>query len=415
MEARRVVLDLREMSSLEAIKFNKDECSLLVLDQLLLPFQEKYIQINSTVDAYEAIKKMQVRGAPAIAIVGVLSMAVELHNVFKQNAVTQFFYDTTEVDKVRQTLAHRVEYLVLSRPTAVNLSKLTSEVMKSIESEQTPQLLYRKVVDEAHLYFTQDLENNHKIGAHGADFILDSLAKQNFEGPFSVMTICNTGSLATSGYGTALGVIRELWQRSKKESPKKKTGAEKDKTAWLEMVFPLETRPYNQGSRLTAYELKYESIPTTLITDNMVSFLLDSIESGRVSQPPVKAIIVGADRIALNGDTANKIGTLQLAKLASLYKDILFIVAAPVDTIDRCESGKDIIVEERPSDELKKVKGGVKNEDGSYSICVVDVAPAGVSVWNPSFDITNHEWIDAIVTEKGVIQKNNGTFYPLLK
>ncbi|GMM35530.1 S-methyl-5-thioribose-1-phosphate isomerase [Saccharomycopsis crataegensis] len=406
-------------TSLKAIKFDRNSRSLHVLDQLLIPFQEKYLPIYSISDGYAVIKKMQVRGAPAIAIVGVLSIIVELNYLLKpQGAVVQTYYDIADVENFKNVLIQRIEYLVSSRPTAVNLSNACKDVVQIINHSSTdsPNTLLEEICKYGTKLFDDDLTNNYKIGENGAKFILDNLKQQNYTGPFSVLTICNTGSLATSGHGTALGVVRSLWELSKANkdtepsTKKSKTNDGSAGDAWLERVFPLETRPYNQGSRLTAFELVYEKIPATLITDNMISFLLDSIANGRVNQPPVKAVIVGADRIAKNGDTANKIGTLQLAKISSLYPGILFLVAAPTTTIDPlCPDGSHIVVEERPADELRKVKGGIRDGD-SYKIINIDVAPNEIDVWNPSFDVTGHVLIHGIVTENGVLTKTDGQF-----
>jgi len=193
-------------------------------------------------------------------------------------------------------------------------------------------------------------------------------------------------SLATAGYGTALGVIRSLYSQNK-----------------LSHAYFTETRPYNQGARLTAYELIHDKIPNTLICDSMVSALLSLNENN------IKAIIVGADRVASNGDTANKIGTYQLA-ITAKYHNKMFIVAAPSTSIDlNIKSGKDIIIEERAEDEVTYVSGIVKNnKNGELEIKKVRLSPEGVKVWNPSFDVTPAELITVIVTERGVVTKING-------
>jgi methylthioribose-1-phosphate isomerase len=193
-------------------------------------------------------------------------------------------------------------------------------------------------------------------------------------------------SLATAGYGTALGIIRSLYSWSK-----------------LSHAYFTETRPYNQGARLTAYELIHDKIPSTLICDSMVSALLS------LNKNNIEAIIVGADRVASNGDTANKIGTYQLA-ITAKYHNIMFIVAAPSTSIDlNIKSGKDIIIEERDNEEVIYVKGFVEIENGELEIKKVRLPPEGVKVWNPSFDVTPAELITAIVTEKGVVTKDNET------
>lgn len=415
------------MSTLQAIKFDRENRTLLVLDQLLIPFQEQYIPVHSVADGYSVIRKMQVRGAPAIAIVGALSIVVEL-NYILNGGTTQAFYDIQDLLSFKKTLLQRINFLVTSRPTAVNLSNAARDIASIIEQANTSvPALYQAIYDYTIKLFDDDLTNNYKIGSNGADFILNDLQSQDYKGGFSVITICNTGSLATSGHGTALGVIRTLWQRSKENRQAKKTKTDRSvplySDAWLDHVFPLETRPYNQGSRLTAFELEYEKIPATLITDSMVSYLIDLIHKRKLKDySPVKYIIVGADRIVSNGDTANKIGTYQLATLASAHPEIKFLVAAPKTTIDLSKAtGDDIFVEERPANELKTVTGGLvtgglvgdgdgDGDSGKVVIGKVRVAPESIAVWNPSFDVTDHALIDGIMTEERVLVKNDGEF-----
>lgn len=209
----------------------------------------------------------------------------------------------------------------------------------------------------------------------------------------SVLTHCNTGSLATSGHGTALGIIRSL-----------------HKMNYLDHAFCTETRPYNQGSRLTAFELVYEQIPSTLITDSMAGALF----ARKKDEKNISAVVVGADRVARNGDTANKIGTYSLAVLAKAH-GIKFVVAAPTTSIDlETPSGASIKIEDRAAKELTQVSGALVNKDGSVDTSKtarVATAHQGIDVWNPSFDVTPAEYIDAIITEKGeVIRTSKGTF-----
>jgi methylthioribose-1-phosphate isomerase len=203
----------------------------------------------------------------------------------------------------------------------------------------------------------------------------------------SVLTHCNTGSLATSGHGTALGIIRSLHQQQ-----------------LLKHAYCTETRPYNQGSRLTAFELVFEGIPSTLITDSMAAALF-ALHRERMN---IGAVIVGADRVVRNGDTANKIGTYALAVLAR-HHGVKFVVAAPTTSIDlRTESGAGIEIEERKREELTQITGAVVNADGTVDAsrtARVAIADQKISVWNPAFDVTPHELIDAIVTERGVVVK----------
>ncbi|KAK3616631.1 S-methyl-5-thioribose-1-phosphate isomerase, partial [Elasticomyces elasticus] len=233
-----------------------------------------------------------------------------------------------------------------------------------------------------------DVSDNEAIGKYGAEWI-EKVAPGK---EVSVLTHCNTGSLATAGYGTALGVIRSLHANGS-----------------LKRAFCTETRPYNQGSRLTAFELVHDRIPATLITDSMASALLQL----KGSSERITAIVVGADRVAANGDTANKIGTYQLA-IAAKYHGVKFLVAAPRTTIDlETKSGADITIEERPGHEMTVMKGP-RYEAGRVDLDYVEtvsIAAEGIDVWNPAFDVTPAELIDGIITELGVVEKGqNGKF-----
>ncbi|KAJ1933422.1 S-methyl-5-thioribose-1-phosphate isomerase [Linderina pennispora] len=232
-----------------------------------------------------------------------------------------------------------------------------------------------------------DISDNKAIGANGAAFI--ERRRPETVPRIKVLTHCNTGALATAGHGTALGIIRSLYQKD---------------GSVLEHVFFSETRPYNQGARLTAYELKEEGIPSTLVCDSAVSALLRS-------DPSIRAIVVGADRVAANGDTANKIGTYQLA-ITAKFHGVDFIVAAPVTSIDLgLKSGKDIVIEERNMDEITQTAGFVSESIGGQLVRqTLQVAPVGTNAWNPSFDVTPAELITAVVTEKGVFEKRGAEF-----
>ncbi|SCU84970.1 LAFA_0D13124g1_1 [Lachancea sp. 'fantastica'] len=408
--------------SLEAISFDKSDpqnVSVKVLDQLLLPYTTAYIQINTIDDGYRVIKSMQVRGAPAIAIVGALSVLTEtqlLEN--KDFAKNQTFYDLSDFDRVRSTLETRLEFLLGSRPTAVNLSNALAEICKILKNSHTLKSFHSHLYEFVCQMIDDDLSNNVKMGDNGARYLLEQLEKEGFDQDFAVLTICNTGSLATSGYGTALGVIRSLWKHSNAKLSEKQETDKKRKLdgrgAKMTHVFPLETRPYNQGSRLTAYELVHDQIPATLIPDSSVTYRIAT------SETPIKAAFVGADRIVRNGDTANKIGTYQLALICKQF-GIKFFVTAPKTTIDSVtETGAGIVVEERKADEFKHVAGTVIDNvtgeprlasDGKPVAGKVGVAPVDVAVWNPAFDVTPHELIDGIVTEVGVYTKDaNGNF-----
>lgn len=370
-------------TTLEAIRFDRKGPTLLILDQLQLPYLTVYIDITSVEDAYDAIKSMKVRGAPAIAIVGAFSVALEVKKLKGQPT---------------SLLNERIDYLVTSRPTAVNLSNAANEIKALIKDEKVDASLIDRIEEYAVALHSDDLTNNYKIGANGLKYITETLEEEEFEGPFSIMTVCNTGSLATSGHGTALGIIRSVH-----------AGLSGSKF-WLEKVYPLETRPYNQGAKLTTYELQYEKIPFTLICDNMVTSLICRLGAGvKGSTAPVKFIIVGADRVVKNGDTANKIGTHQLAAIANYYEshNIKFIVAAPNTTIDhKTKTGADIVIEERPSHELTTLTGPVIGNGTAKEKKTVGIATPGIDVWNPAFDVTPHELIDCVVTEDKVHVKN---------
>lgn len=403
--------------SLEAIKFDKTDprkASVNVLDQLLLPYVTKYISIHTIDDGYRVIKTMQVRGAPAIAIVGSLSILMEVQLIQTESySKSQWFYDLSNWEGVRTRLLERLEYLLSSRPTAVNLFNSIKNIRIVLSKADNLKDLGTKLFDYVCNLMNEDLTNNVKMGDNGAKHLLNSLMEENFNENFAVLTICNTGSLATSGYGTALGVIRSLWKDAQSKTVDKvlyKKLKLCDSKAKMTHVFPLETRPYNQGSRLTAYELVHDLIPATLITDSSIAYRIQT------SEIPVKAAFVGADRIVRNGDTANKIGTYQLAIVCKQF-GIKFFVVAPKTTIDNVtENGNGIIVEQRNPNEFRLVSGTVIDPRTELPMLdsitkepiqgKVGIAPPSVQVWNPSFDVTPHELIDGIITEDGVFTKD---------
>eukprot|EP00250_Pteridium_aquilinum_P019227 c24355_g2_i1 orf=168-2612(+) len=351
-------------NALQAIRYTRGHLQLL--DQRKLPLETIYIEINDSSSGWHAIKEMVVRGAPAIAIAAALSLAVEVVNLDMK---------PTSVDGALQYLHERLDYLVSSRPTAVNLSDAAIKLKEKTNSAGTVtsngEEIFKVYVEAAEAMLVADVTSNKAIGAFGADLILSHSKKKEH---LCVLTHCNTGSLATAAYGTALGVIRSLHSQGK-----------------LDTVYCTETRPFNQGSRLTAYELVYEKIPAVLIADSAAAALQNS---GRVD-----AVVVGADRIASNGDTANKIGTYNLA-LAALHHGIPFYVAAPLTTIDTAlSSGGSIVIEERSAKELTHSHGG----EG------LQVAASGISVWNPAFDVTPARLITAIITDKGIVTKKEGS------
>lgn len=366
---------------LEAIRYKPG--SLQILNQLKLPHQEEYDEIRSAEDGWHAIKDMRTRGAPAIAIVAALSLAVELTNKKASD----------KAEEVAAIILEKLDYLVTSRPTAVNLADAAGKLKKIVETAAKANgsdgaSVSKAYCDAAAQMLIADVADNEGIGKYGAEWI----SKVAGGGQVSVLTHCNTGSLATAGYGTALGVIRSLHANGS-----------------LKHAFCTETRPYNQGSRLTAFELAHDKIPATLVTDSMASALL------RLKGPSerIAAIVVGADRVAANGDTANKIGTYQLA-ITAKYHGVKFLVAAPRTTIDlKTKSGADIVIEERPGKEMTMLKGprfdGVDLDLSRVEN--ISIAAKGIDVWNPSFDVTPAELIDGIITEIGVFEKGaSGAF-----
>lgn len=339
--------------TLKSIKYKDGD--LEILDQLLLPAKSEYKKIIDVEEGWEAIHNMHVRGAPAIAIVGCLSIAVELY---------RSSFDSKE--QLHDYLTKKFDYLVTARPTAVNLmkeadilSEYSSEMVVNNElSTEDMRICLIKAIEDL---LAKDISDNKAIGSFGADEILKG---QNT--PCIILTHCNTGSLATADYGTALGVIRTLHERS-----------------LIDRVYCTETRPYMQGARLTAYELVYEGIPSTLICDSAVAALFKNAK--------VTAVVVGADRVAANGDTANKIGTYQIAVLAR-YHNVPFYVCAPLSSIDfDIKTGHDIVIEERPEKEMA-------------NMCDTRIAAEGITCWNPAFDVTPGSLISGIVTEKGIFQ-----------
>ncbi|KAJ5585343.1 Methylthioribose-1-phosphate isomerase [Penicillium hispanicum] len=365
---------------LQAIKYTQGH--LEILDQLQLPFLEKYIPIRTAEDGWHAIKDMKVRGAPAIAIVAMLALSVELHALGVAGNIPK------APEETRQLIVKKLDYLVTSRPTAVNLSDAARKLETLVTTQAkksgvTGQEVVNVFLHAAEEMLGKDLEDNQRIGHNGAEWIVARAAKPG-SSSVAVLTHCNTGSLATSGYGTALGVIRSLASKNV-----------------LRHAYCTETRPYNQGSRLTAFELVHDNIPATLITDSMAAALLADAKAG------VNAIVVGADRVAANGDTANKIGTYGLSVLAK-HHGVKFLVAAPLTTIDLAtKSGNDIVIEQRPASEVTSIKGPREGTEasGSVTLDAVRIAAPGIGVWNPAFDITPAALIDGIITEVGVAEK----------
>lgn len=342
---------------LQAIKYRAG--TLEILDQLRLPHESCYVTVPDAEAAWEAIHSMKVRGAPAIAMVAALGLASELSRA------------STLPESPAELARHvrcRLDYLQTSRPTAVNLANMAAHLSQladtlSLQKGISTEDMRDRICAEAEGMLAQDVAANRAIGRYGAEHMVASCGRGRTK--LNVLTHCNTGSLATAGYGTALGVVRHLHEQGH-----------------LERAYCTETRPYNQGSRLTAFELLHDRIPATLICDSMASALMTT--------RTVDAVVVGADRVTANGDTANKIGTYQLA-ICARHHGVPFYVASPTTTVDPGKAtGREIPIEERPASEMTSVQG-------------VPLAPAGIECWNPAFDVTPAELITGgIITEKGV-------------
>ena len=325
----------------------KNNC-LRIIDQTQLPLKLVYLDCCDIASVWRAIKELKVRGAPAIGIAGAFGVVLGVNN-FKTHDTTAF------LKKVEESIA----YLASSRPTAVNLFWALERMRKTAHTPVGLKVAKIKelLLEEASLLLEEDKKICRRMADYGSDLISDN---------DTCLTICNAGALATADYGTALGVFYR---------------AQEQKKAFK--VFACETRPLLQGARLTSWELKKHKIDVTLIADNTAAYLMGE---GRINK-----VFVGADRIAQNGDTANKIGTFNLA-LVSSYHKVPFYVVAPSATFDlTLVSGKDIPIEHRHADEVLKLHAKA-------------IAPCGVRAYNPAFDVTAHKFISAFVTEKGILK-----------
>ncbi len=317
----------------------------VMIDQTRLPAEEVYVTCRTCGEVAEAIRSMVIRGAPAIGVAAAMGVALGMRAADERRLDAEF-------EVICASLA-------ATRPTAVNLFWAIDRMRRlyaGLRGKPAAEIRAR-LVEEAQNIRLEDIAVNRAIGRNGAPLV---------PGGKAVLTHCNAGALATAGYGTALGVIRAAVEAGKRVE-----------------VLAGETRPFLQGARLTAWELLHDGIPTTVITDNMAGHFL---KSGRVG-----CVIVGADRIAANGDVANKIGTYSVAVLAK-ENGVPFYVAAPTSTLDlTLASGDQIPIEERPPSEVTHIRG-------------VPIAPPGVAVENPAFDVTPHRYVTAIVTERGLAQ-----------
>ena len=319
---------------------------LILLDQTLLPAREKYLKIGDYAEVAAAIKCLAVRGAPAIGIAAAYGVALGALAIQTDNLKT-----------FKTQLKTVVKALWDSRPTARNLFWALERMQRVIRQGKDIQAIQKALVEESQKIHEEQI---------ASDQLISRLGSKLFDGGGTILTHCNAGALATGGYGTALGIIKQAFEEGK-----------------AIQVIATETRPLLQGARLTTFELKKAGIPVTLITDSMVGTFM--------RQGKIQAVITGADRIACNGDTANKIGTYSLAVLAKEH-GIPFYVAAPLSTVDlSIASGQEIIIEERSPEEVTSFMG-------------VQTAPEGIKAANPAFDVTPHEFITAIVTEKGIIR-----------
>jgi methylthioribose-1-phosphate isomerase len=322
----------------------------LLIDQTRLPEEYTLVEISRSEDMAQAIRSMIVRGAPAIGVAAAYGMYLGA----KEINTSQRHIFLEYLEKVAQLLRQ-------TRPTAVNLFWAISRMLKAAyESIGTVEEIKTILLDTAHSIQTEDLQTCQAIGDNGLTVLPQEIEK------LTILTHCNTGSLATAGYGTALGVIRSAWRENR-----------------LARVYADETRPRLQGAKLTAWECRQEGIPVTVITDSMAAHCM--------KQKIIDAVIVGADRIAGNGDTANKIGTYSLAVVAKAH-NVPFFVAAPLSTIDfNIADGNKIPIEERHPSEIYQI--------GQTVIC-----PKGIEYYNPAFDVTPAELIAAIITEKGAFK-----------
>lgn len=323
----------------------RDDC-LYLLDQRLLPQTERYLALDNCEDVAKAITDMVVRGAPAIGITAAYGVVLAARNRYAKRA-----------DNWREGIETDLQTLAQARPTAVNLRWALDVMTQSIEavpSGDNPESSLLQLAQQIH---EKDIRDNQRMGDLGAEFL---------QADSRVLTHCNAGALATGGYGTALGVIRSGWRQGR-----------------IASVYADETRPWMQGARLTAWELIHDGIPVSLSIDGAAAWLMQ--------QRGLDWVIVGSDRIAANGDVANKIGTYQLA-IAARHHGVGFMVVAPTSTIDMSmASGGDIPIEERDATEVLQAAGQ-------------RVAAEDSQAWNPVFDVTPAELINVLVTERGVIE-----------
>ena len=337
----------------------------VMIDQTRLPSVEEYVTCRTYQEVAHAIRSMVIRGAPAIGVAAAMGVALGVKGASpesddrRESDATPAELAAATAERLDRELETICSTLAATRPTAVNLfwaiDRMKRRYRELRASGANLEAIRVGLTEEALTIHREDIESNHAMGRHGVKLLPAGA---------TVMTHCNAGALATAGYGTALGVIRAAVEAGNSVA-----------------VFANETRPFLQGARLTVWELQQDSIPVTLLTDSMAGHVLSS---GRVG-----AVVVGADRIAANGDVANKIGTYSLAVLAK-ENNVPFYVAAPISTVDlNTASGKEIPIEERSPSEVTHIQG-------------VAVAPVETAVLNPAFDVTPNRYVTAIITERGV-------------
>jgi len=341
--AKAILCGRRDLSQLAVKTIEWRDESVRMIDQRLLPGRELFRNYRDYHGIVEAIRTMVIRGAPAIGVAAAMGIALGVKG--------------TSGERARLRVARVAAALRATRPTAVNLAwaidRMCSVLAANLTLDATH--LFRRMRDEAIAILKEDLEVNRTLGRNGAALL---------NSPSKILTHCNAGALATAGYGTALGIVRAAREEGKD----------------IEVVAD-ETRPFMQGSRLTAWELRKDRIPVTVIADSMAGSVLRSGE--------IACVIVGTDRTAANGDVANKIGTYPLAVLARRH-GVPFYVAAPLSSIDsNCASGDQIPIEERSAKELSEFGGK-------------QITPKGVKIFNPAFDVTPAELVSAIITERGI-------------
>jgi methylthioribose-1-phosphate isomerase len=334
--------------NIKAIEWLDDK--IRIIDQTKLPQQEIYLGLTNYHQVASAIKEMKIRGAPALGVAAAYGTALGALAIF-----------ANDKNIFLKRLRIVTDAIAATRPTARNLFRALEGMTKVAEAGKEVETIKKALVAEAIRIHDEEIQATRTISELGAALIPDGA---------TILTHCNTGPLATTGYGTALGVIIWAYEHGKKIN-----------------VFATETRPLCQGARLTTWELKKAGVPVTLITDSMAGYFM--------SQGKINCVIVGADRITASGDTANKIGTYSVAVLAK-ENNLPFYVAAPTTTIDlSLATGKDIPIEERNPEEVTEIQG-------------VRIAPEGIDVCNPAFDVTPNRYITAIITEKGIIMEPYG-------